>query len=208
MAIFEINGRRVLFIHIPKCGGTSVSDFLDGQAHRRFDSKINIYGRTIRPRHLHAAILEQIYFHGMFDYVFTVVRNPFSRIISEYSYQTRKSGPRWQRVIGFDRWLRMSLARASRNPSYRENHFRPQSDFVAFDCEVFRIEDGLDALSRSLAEKVGLKSSREIQWLNASEKRRLIQFSDAQTKLILDTYQSDFDTFGYSRTAPETEVTR
>ena len=112
MAIFEINGRRVLFIRIPKCGGTSISDFLDGHTHRRFDKKISLYGRPIRPRHLHAAVLEQIYFGGMFDYVFTVARNPFSRIISEYSYQTRKAGPRWQRLIGFDGWLRLSLTRA------------------------------------------------------------------------------------------------
>lgn len=204
MAIFEHNGKRALFIHIPKCGGTSVSDFLRRHGEERFDRKMSVYGKTFRPRHLAADVLQQIYFAGMFDYAFAVVRHPTSRIISEFTYQGRKSTPRWQKMLGFDRWLKLSLGRAARDPSYRENHFRPQTDFLAFDCEVFRMEDGMDRVAARLIEVMGLTGEAAMPKLNTSRKRTAFGLTADQSDRIASAYASDFEAFGYD-TAPAAE---
>ena len=187
----------ISIIHIPKCGGTSVTDFLTRYGDVRFDEKFPLGGRTFRPRHLHAAALEQVFFAGMFDYAFTVVRHPVSRILSEFTYQTRKASPRWQNLLGVDRWLRQSLHRAADNPEYRENHFRPQSDFLAFDCEVFRLEDGMSAVADKLISEVGLPADAAIPTLNKSQPAKTRQLTREQMTLIEKAYAADFANFGY-----------
>ena len=160
MPLFEINGRRILFIHVPKNAGTSITSLMSQYSEARLDGKLRIYGKTFRPRHLHGELLEQMIHPGMIDYAFMVVRHPLARLISEYQYQRRPgtSGLRWQRLTGFEAWLDYSLWRSSLDPGYWENHFRPQSSFECFecfDCEVFRLEDGLDAMSHRLSEVTG-----------------------------------------------------
>jgi hypothetical protein len=157
MPLFEINGRRILFIHVPKNAGTSITSLLSQYSEARLDAKLRIYGKTFRPRHLHGELLEQMIHPGMIDYAFMVVRHPLARMFSEYHYQRRPgtAGIRWQRLTGFEAWLDYSLWRSSLDPGYWENHFRPQSSFECFDCEVFRLEDGLDAMSHRLSEVTG-----------------------------------------------------
>lgn len=198
MPLFEINGRRILFIHVPKNAGTSITSLLGRYSAPRLDGKLRLYGKTFRPRHLHGELLEQILHPGMVDYAFMVVRDPAARMISEYFYQRRPgtSGLRWQRLTSFGAWLDYSLWRSANDPGYWENHFRPQSSFRCFDCEVFRLEDGLAAMTARLSVVTGLPIE-DIPTLNRHPKAHLVPGSRARSR-ILERYKADFDRFGYS----------
>ena len=197
MPLFEINGRRILFIHVPKNAGTSITSLLGRYSDPRLDGKLRLYGKTFRPRHLHGELLEQMLHPGMIDYAFMVVRHPVARMVSEYVYQRRPatSGLRWQRITSFDTWLDYSFWRSSVDASYWENHFRPQSSFECFGCEVFRLEDGLDTISRRLSEVTGLPIGAAPR-LNGQPGQRLDPGGRARAK-IAQRYGADLDRYGY-----------
>ncbi|MEL6946130.1 MAG: sulfotransferase family 2 domain-containing protein [Pseudomonadota bacterium] len=202
MAIVSRNGRTVLFIHVPKNGGTSVTNMLRGFGDPRFDMPMQMYGRGLRPRHLHGEALEKIFAPAMVDYAFMVVRSPVERMVSEYRYQARKGGFRWQRALGFDRWLSFCLARAQANPWFRENHFRPQVEFECFDCSVFKIEDGMARVAQALADATGLDVPPTVEQLNATKRGSVeslsVRMSKQSFQRICERYQSDMELYRYS----------
>ncbi|MBV1903028.1 MAG: sulfotransferase family protein [Marinosulfonomonas sp.] len=197
MPVIDINGRRLLYIHVPKVGGTSVTEFLSRHGAVIFDESMTIYQKKFRPRHLHAEHLKQIYLPDMFDYVFMVVRNPVEKLVSEYRYQRRKSGLHWQSATNFQSWLRYSLWRSSNSPSYRENHFRPQSEFACFNCEIFKLEDGHGQLTKRLAEIAGILPAETVDQLNKSPRKDYL-ISKQSIDIIHNRYSDDFNNFGYS----------
>lgn len=197
MPIFDINGRRLLFIHVPKAGGTSVTDFLGRHGTKTFDAKGPIYGKIFRPRHLHAEVLERIFVQGMFDHVFMVVRNPVDKLVSEYRYQRRKKNLHWQYLTTFETWLRYSLWRSKIDKSYRENHFRRQMEFSCFGCKTFRVEDGFEELVSWLSKITGLQGIGDIGKLNKSPSRN-IYVNEKCLNLIHHRYSEDYIKFGYS----------
>ena len=163
---------------------------------KRFDARMQIGRHWVRPRHMARETLEQVYFPEMFDYAFMFVRNPIDRALSEYRYQSRKSFPRWQAVMGFDRWLAHSLRQSKADPFYRESHFRPQSEFRVFGCDVFRIEDGLAPLVQKLREVTEADITAAPQHLNRT-KAQDIRMSRDSLQAMLCRYAPDFEMFGY-----------
>lgn len=201
MPIFRINDRHVLFIHVPKNGGTSVTAMLESVGEKLFDERIDLGRVGFRPRHLHGEILNRIFLPTMIDHAFLVVRNPVARMVSEYRYQSRRGGLRWQRLLHFDAWLSVSLSMAGRRPEYRENHFRPQVEYLCFGAEVHRMEDGLARIPARLSAVTCLAEMPEIPARNVTRKDRSVRMSKRSLSRILDRYAEDFERFGYTRDA-------
>ena len=88
MPIYRINNRNVLFIHVPKTGGTSVERYLGLYAQPALH---NQGAKLLRPvkdatftpalamQHFHAELLEAMFPPDFFDYAFMVVRHPAAR---------------------------------------------------------------------------------------------------------------------------------
>jgi len=71
--LFNINNKRILFIHIPKTAGTSILSCLnDGKDFKIKHSLLKTYP---------SAILDSFI-------VFSVIRNPFDRFVSQWLYHT------------------------------------------------------------------------------------------------------------------------
>ncbi len=163
MPLFVHADRAVLYVHIPKTGGTSVeslftrngfkADYLDtggpGSLNRL---------RLCPPQHMHAEPLQAILRLAACAYVFATVRHPLARLVSEYRMRMRgRGGER----IPLPDWFDDALRRYGRNPYVYENHLRPQADFIVPGCEVFRLEDGLgDKLLCRIEERVGTTLAR------------------------------------------------
>ena len=198
MAVYTINGKNILFIHIPKAGGKAIGVELAKAGETHFRETIAFGRKTVRPRHADASVLEAIFSPSMFDLVLAVVNDPVDRMVLEFRSQTRKSGLHLGRLLGFDRWLSLSLARAKINPSYRDNHFRPQGQFLAFDAKIFRYDDGLEKPLNEVSRVTGhdfppvAKGNDPLPPVNVSAKSRA---------LINNFYDEDFRRFGYAKSS-------
>lgn len=206
MPLYQIGQTRVLFIHIPKTAGTALDAHLAALGPAIFNTSIianRSRRRNVNLRHLHGDLLRQVFFPQMIDHAFTVVRHPVARAISEYRYQRRAAGlhlTRW-RMAGFNSWLHYSLRHTEANPDYRDRHFRPQVDFLCFDCAVHRYEDGLEAVMAGVSAAAGL----DIPFLPAPRNispHRPVHVSQSSLDLIAKVYAADFDRFGYRVEVP------
>ena len=89
MPVAQINNKLILFIHIPKTGGSSI------EKHLKKHSPLSLYGQMGPPtipcssRHFHGALLQDLFADTVFDWSFMVVRHPLRRLLSQYRYRAR-----------------------------------------------------------------------------------------------------------------------
>ena len=217
-----------LFVHIPKTAGQSVEQFfmdllgLDWEHDREallLQSNDDPARGTEKLAHLSASeyvdcgYLPQQEFSAYFKFSF--VRNPWSRILSEYRYRN------YFHHLSFRDFVLNKLPRPGRDDQYR--HVMPQYDmlhdrqgnllvdFVGrfeslqqdFDrvCERLGIVDSSlphrnrsDKKSRDLKRKL-----RNFLFMNGENRfQNMAEFYDDETReAVTEYYRKDIDTFGY-----------
>jgi chondroitin 4-sulfotransferase 11 len=179
--------RRVLFIHVPKAGGTSTQKALSlgGRGHIRI-TDVKGYRR---------------YFS------FSVVRNPYSRLVSAFEYLTqRETLPAWDHKESdyvyayrgdFKRFVKEVVAAVD---IYRSIHLVPQTFFL---CDGDRIVvnrlialEHLDRDLPPLARRVG--GARRLSRSNPSLRRQIDEYYDGETReIVARVYEKDFRLLGY-----------
>lgn len=211
--VLTVGDKRILYIHVPKTGGTSVEDLL-----RSYGGRLTMYAPSrgalpCSPQHFHGDLLQTLFgsrsdshvdnLQHDFDFVFMTVRHPMSRLLSEYRYQrsvsVRKKVNPIAHTLTFDLWSRYVLMRSKRNPYYSDNHIRPQFEFSVWNPTIFRLEDGLDAVRQRLDKVTGRESSwvaRELKVSTNGAGHASRLRSDTRT-LIHSYYSQDFDSYGY-----------
>ncbi len=217
-----------LFVHIPKTGGQSIEHFFMDLLHLDWDKdRTALYLQnnddpalgTEKLAHLSAAEyvdcghVNQEEFSGFFKFSF--VRNPWSRILSEYRYRN------YFHHLSFRDFVLNKLPKPGWDDKYR--HVMPQYDmlydqqgkllvdFVGrfetlqqdFDrvCEHLGITDSLlphrnpsDKKSRDLKRKI-----RNYLYMNGENQRRdVAEFYDDETRVaVAEYYRKDIKTFGF-----------
>lgn len=204
MPLFRIAGKNVLFIHVPKTGGTSVEQAMAAVApmslHGFGDKSLRIrtaqgQSRAVPMQHMHARLLEAIFTPQFIDYAFVVVRDPVERLISEFKHSRAlgRAETRW----GFSRWLRLSLAIRRAIPEFRNNHFRDQSDFPCLGARVFRFEDGLARAMAYVGDDLGVLIPPLPHERRSPPEKVTVTARDRA--LIERAYAKDYENFGYLR---------
>lgn len=197
MPIFRLGQKNVLFLHIPKAGGTSIEAFLAEHSGESLRMKFNTLKLPCVPQHFHGALIETLFAPDFFDYSFCVPRNPYWRLLSEYNYRMGHRRFPWRHLPApsFARWVRRTLARYRADPFVYSNHIRPQVAFRIAGTEAFRLEDQQEALMARLSAIAGV-APQPLPHANASTPRATV--IDAKTaQLIHAFYRDDFETFGY-----------
>jgi hypothetical protein len=192
MPIFETPKGKVLFIHIPKTGGSTISRELARHHQISMNTNSSWPGYDCTPQHLHAGPLTELFQLEALTYVFTVVRNPVDRIRSEYNWNQRNRSIK----MPFWLWLRVKLVQARISPYLDDNHLRPQEEFLCLDTEVFRLEDGLGKVFRRLSEVTGANYAENPEARKVTDVAPPV-FSTADRNLIGKFYGNDFRRFGY-----------
>lgn len=199
------HGPRILYAHVPKTAGTSVTLYLE----RRFGPPL-MTNRTSReamgdvyrrrgfitpPGHFSAEDLVE-FINDEVDFCFATVRDPLTRIISEYGFQMKTA----RHGLKFSTWLRVMLGAARREPRIYANHLRPQTDMVPDRAEVFRLEDGLERFVERLDAITGERVPYSIDELNESSvPAGSLKLHRQDIDLITRFYAVDYDRFGYAR---------
>lgn len=199
MPIFRINGKNILFMHVPKAGGTSIERWLSTYSEINFHLPRKSPQFPCVPQHFHAEVIRTLFSDAFFDYRFLIVRNPYQRLLSEYNYRMGHRRRR-ERILpppGFARWLRRVLRQYRADPYVFSNHIRPQTDFMMAGAEFFRLESDLPELRERLSALCAIADTEEIPRTNRSV-RREDTISASAAEMLYDFYRQDFETFGYA----------
>ena len=207
MPIVRIGTGLVYYAHVPKCGGTSVEDYLRdrfgplGFLNRAFTAlpAASRWSAT-SPQHIDWASLSQLFPPDYFTAAFAVVRHPVAHAFSAWQFQAEV-----EKVVSpdlaFAVWLRQQAEFVHKNPFLADNHLRPQGDFIGEDCTIFHLEHGLEAIIPWLDQLAGNQTGpRAMAHSNkgaAAIGAKPIP-SSADIALIAGIYAGDFARFGYA----------
>jgi hypothetical protein len=147
MPFIDHQGRRSLFVHIPKTGGTSIETWLKGIGPLRLYRNGIPQALKVSVQHLTYTDIRLILGDDYFDYGFTIVRNPFRRLESEYSMRSDLATDGvLGRVAVFPVWVRTQIEMMQKAVFNQDGHFRPQIDYVSNHIAIFRFEEGIDSI--------------------------------------------------------------
>ena len=186
---------KSIFVHIPKCAGSSISNHLYGNR-AGGHMTINDYALVFPPKDINS------YFK------FTVVRNPWDRVVSAYHFLSNggmnDTDKRWaEDNIGeykdFQSFVKGWL---NIDNIFKYHHFRPQYLYFMGDNEKLKIDyfaflENIDDDFEVICKKIGFKSILEQK--NQSIHKDYKDYFDEETKLIVATvYEKDIGLLGYS----------
>lgn len=185
---------KFIFIHIPKCGGTSIERF--------FLSHYGISNDWKREYPLEALPMKvKSEFHIGFQqqqhmslsnfalekqeeyFSFAFVRNPWDRIMSSYLYSKR---------LGFKFTFKSFF-----NSTVFKTHHKPQSYFINKNIDFIGRFENLQGDFNLVCEKLGIESKQLPHENKTSHKHYTEWYTDENKKLVQDKYSEDIETFNY-----------
>jgi len=207
MPIFTRDDRALLFVHIPKTGGTTIEKMLVSAGWRmgfhatRLSEPEQFHLYKVSPQHFHADLLRQLVRPRRFDLIFAISREPLARFRSEYAMRNREAGAGTADRV--EEWTDRVLRRYRQNPFHLDNHLRPQHEFVLPRTRVFRLEDGMESIIGALNVDHGLGLPSVIPRHMQGSSRGVIGSADVQVNgtveaRVRELYAEDFRTFGYA----------
>ncbi|WP_084101358.1 sulfotransferase family 2 domain-containing protein [Demequina sp. NBRC 110051] len=209
MPIFRRDGVSVLFAHIPKTGGSSIDDAFraegwsvdlhDGKGGRGSLNQL----RRCSPQHQHGALLEATLHLDRFDAIFSFVRDPLQRLLSEFVWRARTGDQPDLTGAAVEQWVSENLARTATNPYWFDNHLRPQHEFLVAGGHVLRFEDGLGAGLSRLAALTDLDIPKDVPHrLRGTAVSGFstadVEVTDATRALVAEHYWADYRRLGYA----------
>jgi hypothetical protein len=196
MPLFRINNKIIFFVHVPKTGGSSIESFFSRFGRLALLTTDDHSWPKNNAQHMTASVYSRILPRSFYDYGFTIVRNPFDRIVSEYRMRCKNQGTRGRRIKEFPEWVEGIFSRYRRNQYILDNHIRPQIDFRSDGIEVFMLEHGLAKALERVSEITGVALGSDLPRVRVSEPINF-KVSAACAAMVADFYRTDFEAFGY-----------
>ena len=200
MPVFRTGAGLGYFADVPGCGGAGVLRHLEARfgALAFHDPSHTEAPRPQRwsrtsPQHVGRKTLKRLFPPGFFAASFAVVRHPVDRILAVYAFQRDVEGE-IPEATSFDEWLEDIALRMEDEPWVFDNAVRPMSELVPEDARVFRLEDGLEAVTAWLD---GLAGEEGPALAPDPVRGRLPEPSAFDLDRIAELYAGDFARFGY-----------
>jgi hypothetical protein len=208
MPVFRRDGRAVLFVHVPKAGGSTLERLFakSGWTTGYRDPKLGAGSmnglRRVSPQHMHRPMLEEIFHLDRFDAVFMTVREPLARFRSEFAM--RNSDRVSASATEVEAWYDEAFRQYRRDPFVYDNHLRPQWEFHLPGSHVYRLEDRLETTVSDLNTRwdLGLLPLSEVPRVLDRKEQSGIASSEVRLTPGLEArlrmeYAEDFARFGY-----------
>ncbi len=208
--------KKIIFIHIPKTGGTSIEKMFwpysfqnnEKNLRRGFINKYHNQYQTGGLQHLTASNIKKAVGQDVFNEFskFSVIRNPYDKIISQFSYMKKRKDLRDFIEMDINTPFKEYLALITKTEHVQ---WMPQYKFL-FDendqaqCDnIIHFENMNEELSMTMKklkiDKRFIFFDRKIPHLNKSIRKTSIEDFDKETKeIIYNLYKEDFNKFGYN----------
>jgi hypothetical protein len=205
----------VLFLHIPKTGGTSVEKWLRPlSSTKRVDRDLLLGWDPNTNLHLQHLTLQEVVDNGFVDReelseltVVTLVRNPWSRILSGFHFQRRKESFSKASLSDYinREGLFEDVLRPTGGKGSRYSHWRPQTDYFKLDGTIRidvlgRLENLPDFLTK-MRSMVPRTRFIPFPHLNKSPspkaKDPIGEFSPELQERVREVWKADFDYLAY-----------
>ena len=205
--------KPILFIWIPKCGGTTICHTfkLDNQTlppPRTFDNNSNVtFGHIDINTLLNKEIISKEFYNKSFK--FCIVRNPYDRAVSLFHYLNL------DKKYSFDDWVNYLYKNKHNIPINCDknlvkngdiiNQWNLMESWVLHDIDkIYYFEDGFNYIVNDINKNIGNKCNNEINdicILNRSKHKNYKEYyKNEQTKnYIYEIYKNDFIKFKYSK---------
>jgi hypothetical protein len=196
-----IENKNLLFIHVPKTGGTSIETMLGA-----LNSQCG-YGIKNRKAMQHylwndfLKIFGQQRFNRYFK--FSVVRNPYDRFLSEYYWTPIKGlgNKSKQSIDDFIKCVEEIVKNRRFNATVSHDHFIPQVEYI-YDSEknlkvnkLFKFENFNEVLD-FLSKRYNIKKIDKV--CNSTTKDKL-KLTEVQKDRIYKIYEKDFKILCYPK---------
>ncbi len=198
---FENNGKSLFFIHIPKNGGTSIEDSFEksgielGRFDNRYYSKIKGYNNFPKKKCSYWHVPPK-YTDISFDdhVVFAVIRNPISRIVSEYNYSKHILGKKNPVYDSINYFVEFIYKNYKTDKFMSDCHILPQLEYL-YDkngkmCQNILCQENLQSDLSEFLKKYGFKDVK-LSWSNTSNQQEIDDLSPKSMRLINELYKDD-----------------
>ena len=177
-----------VFIHINKTGGSSIE-------------------KALKLPFEHKTALETIDHLGWERwnkrFSFTVIRNPFDKVLSHYTYRVETNQTELgNRTISFRDWVRLTYGEQDATYYDKPKFFMPQHDWISDESgnilvdKIYRFESLNDDFRR-ICENLGRTAT--LPHVKASKRGDYRDYYDTDTiDIISDWFKKDLDCFNYS----------
>ena len=198
---------KFIFIHIPKCAGTSVehalynyasdiSDIMSGYKVNERHKQWCINTKNLRNEPLFNSINKHI------DYIkFTFCRNPYDRLVSTYEFFNLS-----KRYITFSNFINDSkLFENVKNildqdfclNTRLEYHLLPESYFIKHGVDFIGRFENLQQDFDSICNTIGIPQQQLPQENKSNHKHYTEYYDDETREIIAEKYAKDIEYFGY-----------
>lgn len=199
MPFVEHGDVRLLYIHVPKTGGGTVTRWMASVGTVHFQTVGTPPALRCTPQHLRTSDFRGLFGPGYFTHTVMTVRNPFDRIASEYRMRAAIGGAgffaSWPT---FSLWLENTLASAAKQPFHLDNHLRPQWEFLGTGVEVMRYEDGLPAIIARMAQRLQVQAPDRVERVHETASLGIdVEWDRVDRLRVVEFFRRDFTEFGY-----------
>lgn len=178
-----------IFIHINKTAGTSIG---------------NAIGLPVKHHQTAREVIAKV---GRVNwdkaYKFTLVRNPWDKVVSHYEYRRKKNKTDISaREITFAEWVKKTYG-PEKDPYYYDNEkaFQPQVEWLKDDEGKISIDfigkfESINEDFEQIKKVIGLDA--ELPHLNASKRVAYQTYYDEETReIVAQWFHEDIEVFGY-----------
>ena len=201
----SLKKENILFIHIPKSGGTSVNDILLNKLNGRKIKKRGTYHLfdnkgVVTFSHLNVNILREMnvinddFYNNAFKFCF--VRNPWDRFISEYFYKLKHN--QIENKLKFEPFCYKMKEKGVVNIELHMDHFNKQSEWIIEDIDFIGRFESLQSSWGTICDITGIKY-RSLPHRNKGKHKDYRKYYNSNTKKIIEElYRDDIERFKYT----------
>ena len=176
-----IGEHNAVFIHIPKNAGTSVRTLFENSSFR------------IQPnKHADIHDIKKI-FPAVYSLYrkFTIIRNPYDKMVSWYFYLKRNLGEQ-HNVIEFNKWIQDPSKFWHANDPI--SYLKPQCKWIDNTVEIIRFENLNEELNNFFGEDIDLPITNK-----SNHNHYSTYYNKNSIDIIYDRYKEDFKRYNYKK---------